>query len=74
MFNYGDKVVVTNDLRLMSGKSINKGTQGTFIDYRYGMTIDGEFYPYDIPLCVITLDEEVDQYVCRLEDLQMLSE
>lgn len=55
MFNKGDKIELTDETVFGWGV-LCKGVQGTFIEYRYGISIDGEFYEYDSPSCAVELD------------------
>ena len=68
MFNLGDRVELVKDTVFGLGV-LNKGTQGTFVEYKYGVDIDGEFMEYRTPSCVVELDPIIGK--CIVEEYEI---
>lgn len=73
MFYKGDRVELVKDATFGWG-TLNKGEQGTFIDYQYGITIDNEFLPFDEPSCIIKFDAIKGQCVCEHYEIRKVRE
>ena len=68
MYNPGDKIELARDARFEWGM-VFKGVGGTFIEYVYGFTYEGEFYEYSTPSCRVRL-EHIEE-TCIVEDYEI---